>query len=452
MKRRQFVHAATALTAGSIISPLLSCSPEEKKMNEIAIKNWAGNLTYATGEIGYPLTTEEIQQLVKGQKKLRALGTKHCFNQIADSKNYLLSQQKRQQLIKLNKDKNQVTVEAGTRYGDFCKLIEEEGYALRNLASLPHISVAGAAATATHGSGVGNGGLATEVSGYKIIKANGDLVEISKETDPEVFNGLAVHLGCLGVITEVTLDLVPSYEVEQRVYRNLPMAALETHFEEVMSAGYSVSLFTDWQNENVNQVWIKSRVDADSIMKDPEFFGAKLADRDMHPIDTESSENCTDQMGLPGPWYDRLPHFKMDFMPSKGEELQAEFHVPFEKAFMAMKQIEKIKDDVFPHLFISEIRSIDADEIWMSPFYRQKSVAIHFTLKPHKEVHTKVLPKIEAALQPFEVRPHWGKLFTIPGKTLQAKYSKLEDFKALVAEYDPDGKFRNEFIEKNLYS
>lgn len=452
MKRRQFVQSASAFTAGSLLSPLISCSSEDKNMNEIAIKNWAGNLTYATGNISYPLKTEEIQQLVKEQKKMRALGTKHCFNQITDSRHYLLSQQKRQQIIQLDKEKNQVTVEAGTRYGDFCKLIEDEGYALRNLASLPHISVAGAAATATHGSGVSNGGLATEISGFKFIKANGDLVEISREKDSETFQGLAVHLGCLGVITEVILDLVPSYQVEQRVYRNLPMEALETHFEEIMSAGYSVSLFTDWQNNNVNQVWIKSRSDADTILTDPEFFGAKLADRDMHPIDTESSENCTDQMGVPGPWYDRLPHFKMDFMPSKGEELQAEFHVPFENAFKAMKQIEQIKDDVFPHLFISEIRSIAGDNIWMSPFYQQKSVALHFTLKPHKEVHTHVLPKIEAALQPFGVRPHWGKLFTMPGKTLQAKYSKLDDFKALVAEFDPEGKFRNEFIEKNLYS
>jgi xylitol oxidase len=79
-------------------------------------------------------------------------------------------------------------------------------------------------------------------------------------------------------------------------------------------------------------------------------------------------------------------------------------------------------------------------------------VAIHFTLKQHKEVYTQLLPKIEAALQPFNVKPHWGKLFTMAPKTLQAKYPRLNDFKALAAEFDPQGKFRNEFIEKNLYS
>ncbi|MGR3812201.1 D-arabinono-1,4-lactone oxidase [Jiulongibacter sp. NS-SX5] len=452
MKRRTFVQSTAAFAASASLGSLWSCAGETETQSTLKVKNWAGNLTYSTGNVSHPESIAELQQLIREQEKLRALGTQHCFNTIADSKHALLSQLKRQKTISIDKEKIQVQIEAGTRYGDFCKAITEEGFALKNLASLPHISAAGAAATSTHGSGVNNGSLATEIAAYEIIKADGDIVKISKETDPETFNALAVHLGCFGVISTVTLDLVPAYEVEQRVYRNLPMDALETHFDEIMGAGYSVSLFTDWQNQNINQVWIKSRTDEAAIMQDPEFFGAKLAEKNMHPIDTESSENCTDQMGVAGPWYDRLPHFKMDFMPSKGDELQAEFFVPYEDAYKAIRVLERMHADIAPHLFITEIRSIAEDSIWMSPFNGQKSIAIHFTLKPHKEVQTTLLPKIEAALQPFNVKPHWGKLFTMAPKTLQSKYNRLNDFKALVAEYDPKGKFRNEFIDKNLYS
>lgn len=446
------MQTTAALSAGAVLSSVIGCSSEEKTENAIKVKNWAGNLTYSTGDLSYPTDVTEIQQLVKDHDKLRGLGTQHCFNTIADSKYHLLSQMKRQKLIQIDQENSQAIIEAGTRYGDFSKIIDEAGFALRNLASLPHISVVGAAATSTHGSGVGNGSLATEVAAFELIKANGDLVILDRNQDPDLFNAIAVHLGCLGIISKVTLDLVPGYQVEQRVYRNMPMDAQETHFEEIMSAGYSVSLFTDWQNRNINQVWIKSRTDEEKIMKDPEFFGAQLADRDMHPIDSESAENCTPQMGVAGPWYERLPHFKMDFMPSKGDELQAEFFVPFEDAWKAISTVEKLHADIAPHLFITEIRSIAEDNIWMSPFNGQKSIAIHFTLKPHKEVYTQLLPKIEAALQPFNVKPHWGKLFTMAPKTLQSKYSRLADFKEIVAEFDPEGKFRNEFIQKNLYS
>ncbi len=453
MKRRKFVKTSAALSAGTILSPLLSCSTAENETSEdMNIRNWAGNITYSTGNLSQPATLDDIRERVRSEAHLRGLGTRHCFNTIADSSYHLLSQEKRQALIEINPAKARVLVEAGARYGDFCRLIDKEGFALKNLASLPHISAAGASGTSTHGSGVNNGSLATEIAGFELVKANGEVVQISREKDPEILRGMAVHLGCFGIISRVSLDLVPAYEVEQRVYRNLPMAALETHFEEIMSAGYSVSLFTDWQNKNINQIWIKSLTDEQGIVKDPEFFGARLADRDMHPIDTEPAENCTPQMGLAGPWYERLPHFKMDFMPSKGDELQAEFFIPFEHAWKAISTLEKMHTDIAPHLFITEIRSIAADDIWMSPFYRQKSVAIHFTLKQHKEVYSQLLPKIEAALQPFHVKPHWGKLFTMPPKTLQSRYSKLNDFKELVAGFDPQGKFRNEFIEKNLYS
>ncbi len=182
-----------------------------------------------------------------------------------------------------------------------------------------------------------------------------------------------------------------------------------------------------------------------------EFYGTKKATRNLHPIKELSAENCTEQMGMPGPWYYRLPHFKMGFTPSAGKELQAEYFVPWHNAVEAIVAVERLKDQVAPHLLITEIRAIAADELWMSPCYKQPSVTIHFTLKPGWPAMSKLLPIIERELAPFHPKSHWGKLFTMPAQQLHAKYTKLPSSLALSGKFDPQGKFRNEFLNRNLF-
>lgn len=450
MKKRTFLKLSSALVTATALAPFLSCAPD-KKETAMTIKNWAGNLTYSTTNLFEPNSPEEVQEAIRQCNKVRALGTRHCFNRIADSEENLISTQNLNQVFSIDPVSRTVTVGAGVRYGEFCKQIDDAGFAIHNLASLPHISVAGACATATHGSGVANGNLATAVSALEFVTANGEVVALSRENDPD-FDGAVVSLGALGIITRMTLDLVPSFQVRQDVYLNLPMIQLENHFDEIMSSGYSVSLFTDWQTETVNQIWIKRMVkDGEVITAAPTFFGATLADRNVHPIIELSAENCTEQMGVPGPWYERLPHFKMNFTPSSGEELQAEFFIPRKDAVAAIKAVTTLRDEIKPVLMITEIRTIDADNFWMSPCYHQPSVAIHFTLKQDMEGVSTLLPKIEEVLSPFGVKPHWGKLFTISPATLRSRYEKMGDFEQLISRYDPEGKFRNEFLNANVF-
>jgi len=271
--------------------------------------------------------------------------------------------------------------------------------------------------------------------------------------DVDLFYGAVVGLGALGLVTKVTLDLQPTFKMQQVVYRNLPMAELEKNFMAIMSSGYSVSLFTDWRNRNINEVWIKSRIEEGSapIEAAPEFYGAKLATQNMHPVEDQSAENCTEQMGVPGPWYERMPHFKMGFTPSTGKELQAEYFVPIEQAYEAIMAMETLHEKITPHLFISEIRAVDADALWMSPCYKKGCVAIHTTWKQEWETVIGLLPQVEEKLAPFNPKPHWAKLFTIPPVELQSKYERLNDFKQLLKQHDPTGKFRNEFIDINLF-
>jgi len=393
---------------------------------------------------------EELQQLVKKLDKQKALGSRHCFNDIADSPKNQISTRQLNKVMSVDTDKGTVTIQSGVRYGDFAAELDSKGYALHNLASLPHITVAGACSTATHGSGVALGNLATHVVAMEIVNPQGEIVKIDR-THPE-FLGSIVGLGALGIITTVTLELEKTFQVRQDVFQELPLASLEKHFDEIMLSGYSVSLFTNWLDQKISQVWIKRRTDKTITELANDFFGAKAATRNLHPIVTMSAENCTDQMGVPGPWYNRLPHFKMGFVPSGGKELQSEFFVPHGNAVDAILALEKKKDLINPQLFISEIRTIAADELWMSPCYHQDSVAIHFTWKQNPDEVSKLIPMIENELAPYKMKPHWGKLFSVNPALLHERYEKYPDFLALTRKYDPDGKFRNHYLDLNIYS
>lgn len=444
MDKRTFLKTSSILLTGSMLSNLMSCKKADPRTN------WAGNLTYSTDNLHIPKNVGELQEAIKKCKKVRALGTKHCFNTIADSKENQISTEAFNKIIGLDKEKNTVTVEAGIKYGEMCKYLDDNGFALHNLASLPHISVAGACATSTHGSGIKNGSLATAVSAIELVNGKGEVVSLSREKDGDEFGAAVVNLGALGIATKITLDVQPTFKMKQVVYQNLPMSALEKNFEAIMSGGYSVSLFTDWRNKNVSEVWVKSKAE-DMKEVAPEFYGAKLATKNLHPIEALDPVNCTDQMGVDGPWYERMPHFKMGFTPSSGKELQSEYFVAFEHAYEGFMAIEKLNEKVAPHLFITEVRAIAADELPMSPFYKKTCVAFHFTWKQEVEAVMALLPEIEEALAPFAPRPHWGKIFTLKPAVLQSRIEKLADFKKIMEKHDPEGKFRNEFIETNLF-
>lgn len=425
--------------------------------------NWSGNYTYTADKLHYPETVEQVQELVRCSSKLKALGSRHSFNGIADSSGYLISLERLDRVLIFDGERRTLTIDGGVKYGQICQQLHREGYALHNLASLPHISVAGACATATHGSGDRNGNLATVVSAMELVTADGTVVTLSRDQKGEQgeqniqFAGAVVGLGGLGVVTKLTLDIVPAFDMRQDVYENLPMAQLEERFDSIVSSADSVSLLTDWQDERVNQVWLKRRV-SDRVAVDhavleleSELFGATPAPTHRHPIAGLSAEACTEQMGIPGPWYERLPHFRMGFTPSSGEELQTEYLVPRRYAIPALRAIHDLRDHLSPLLQISEVRTIAADNLWMSPCYQQACIGIHFTWAKNWEAVRRLLPLIEEQLTPFDARPHWGKLFTMPPAQVQSLYPKLRDFQGLLRSYDPQGKFRNAFLDTYIF-
>jgi alditol oxidase len=408
------------------------------------MQNWAGNITYSTKRVLRPRSRAEAREVVANAEALRPLGTGHSFTRVGDSTGALLSTQHLDRVVDVGD--GIVTVEAGVRYGVVCAALAEHGLALPNLASLPHISVGGAIATGTHGSGVQNRSLSAGVAALELVCADGSVRQLGRgDAD---FDGAVVSLGALGLVTQVSLDVVPAFELRQYVFEELPWPGAAADLEAVLAGGYSVSLLTTWAEPSIGQVWVKTRERLDAQAS---YFGATPATRPRHPVPGAPWENCTQQLGVAGPSHERLPHFRLGFTPSSGAELQSEYAVPREYGVEALRALRRLADLVAPVLIVSEIRAVRGDDLWLSPFHQRDSVAFHFTWEPRTNDVLSVLPHVEAALAPFGMRPHWGKLFAASPEQLAAVYPKLPDFQRLVRSLDGRGKFQNDFVARSIF-
>jgi alditol oxidase len=445
--------------------------------------NWAGNVVFGAKDFRAPSSVAELQEIVRGSDKVRALGSGHSFNRVADTTGVLVATSSLPPVIEILPGGSTVKVAGGVRYGELAQRLYRAGFALRNLGSLPHISVAGACATGTHGSGDANQSLAASVIALEMVTADGELTRL--ERGGAGFAGAVAALGGLGIVTAMELEIIPAFEVRQFVYEDIPAAAVVAHFEQIFSSAYSVSVFTDWRGGSGNRVWQKQRADvpgpaepgaAEPGAAEPgaassgsggpatggpgaavpgaagggqtSWLGGRLADGPRHPVPGMAGETTTEQLGVPGPWHERLPHFRLAFTPSSGEELQSEYLVPRQFGVAAIEALGRIGDRIAPVLQIGEIRTIAADDLWMSMAFERDAVGLHFTWIPDATAVRPVMSSIEGALAPFAARPHWGKVFGTPPGTLRGLYPRWEDFAALLRRYDPAGKFRSEFTDR----
>ena len=408
--------------------------------------NWAGNYTYGAREIHAPTTLERLQEIVSTRPRVRVLGSRHSFTDIADSEE-LVTLDRMDSDIVVDRERMTVTAGGAARYGELIDRLGREGLALANLASLPHIGIAGAVSTATHGSGDRNGNLATAVRGLEIVTSDGRVLRASRG-DPE-FDGVVVGLGAVGAIVRITLDAEPAYEVRQRVFEGLRWTELFEHFDAIFASGYSVSAFSRW-GETVDHVWVKTRVGSGPEGVTAELFGAAAATEDKHPIIGLDPVHATRQLGIAGPWSERLPHFRLGFTPSSGAELQSEYLVARHHAVNAIEAVLRLGPTVGPLTQVSEIRTVAADALWMSPQCGQDTVGIHFTWKPRQREVEGALVEVERALAPFQARPHWGKVFLMGAESIGGLYERRGDFAALLERMDPRGAFRNQWLENRV--
>ena len=415
--------------------------------SSVAGRNWAGNYEFTARELRVPGSVDELQNLVRASPRIRAVGTRHSFNDLADSAGTLVSLVDLDPEVRLDTARMTVSVAAGTRYGVLAAWLNGQGFALHNMGSLPHISIAGAIATGTHGSGNALGTLASAVSGLQLVTGGGELLEVDR-AHPE-FDGMVVSLGALGIVTRVTLDIQPTFDVRQDVYAALPWDVALAEFEALTSSAYSVSLFTDWRGETLQSAWFKTRLAAgDSGSMPSTMFGALAATTETSLAEGEN--NTTVQGGIPGPWSERLPHFRLDSTPSNGDEIQTEYFVDRRQASAALAAVRALREQIAPHLLISELRTVAADELWLSPANGRPSLAIHFTWKNEPDAVARLAPQIQAALAPFNARPHWGKSNTMIAADVAPLYPRLPEFTALAERLDPAHQFRNAYLERVL--
>jgi len=408
------------------------------------LTNWSGNHPYAAPRVHRPSSVEELAEVVAAADRVHALGSRHSFTDVADTPGDLVRTDGLPEEVTVDADRRRVRVSGGTTYGRLAALLHHEGWALATMASLPHISVAGAVATGTHGSGDRTGSLAAAVAGLEYVDATG-AVRLVERGDPD-FDGQVVALGALGVTTHVTLDVEPTYDVRQDLFVDLPWDVALAHLDALTGTGSSVSLFTDWASGRIAQVWVKSR----GTEPPAELYGAAAAGATLHMLAGADPAAVTEQGGVPGPWHERLPHFRMAFTPSRGEELQSEYLVPRARAADAVSALLGLAASFAPLLQVAEVRTVAADPLWLSPAHGTDVVALHFTWVRDVPAVYAVLPAIEAALLPLGARPHWGKCFVAPAADLRALYPRFDDFRALATRLDPTGTFRNPFLARHL--
>ena len=404
--------------------------------------NWAGSHTYAAPSFVEPTTIDELRDVVASSEKVRALGSRHSFNDLADTPGTLIGTSRLPHSVEVI-DEDTIAVAPWMKYGEIATALKPLGLALHNLASLPHISVAGAIATGTHGSGDRNSNLAGAVAGLTFITADGSVREL--QPVDEEFDGAVVSLGALGVLTSVLLDVEPAFEVRQDLWEGLSWDALLANLDTVTSAAYSVSVFTNWVNPST--VWLKQVVPG---RVRGELFDAIRQKVDLHPLPEIDASPTTQQGGVPGLWSDRLPHFRMEFTPSNGEEIQTEYLVPRVNAVAALEALRGLASRIEPLLLITELRTMRADSLWLSGAYDTDTLNIHFTWKRMPAEVAAILPDLERLLLPLGARPHWGKWFAASSDALRPLYPRFDDFRALAQEWDPTGKFRNGYLARTL--
>lgn len=431
-------------------------------------RTWSGTVDLGTTVLR-PRTLAEAREAVTAHRRVRPVGSRHTFNRLSVAPGALLDLGAlAAEEPQLDADARTVRVPAALGYGRLGAWLDERGWALPSLASIPDLAVAGAVATATHGSGIARQALSAQVSGLELVMADGGDRELTRAGNGDLLDGAVVSLGALGAVHHLTLDVVPRFDVRQTAYGPLPLAAVADRFDEVVSAGETVACFTTLDpgpagGPVVEQVWVGDRVPA----RDPaaerfgleravpaapaDVLGAPPLVGDRHPVPGEDPAVCAPQGGAIGPWHEMLPHFRAGATPSSGgREIQSEYLVPRPQTRRALVELARIAPRIAPLVQVVELRTVAPDLAWMSPFYRSAATGIHITWTRDVAAVDAALPLLEEAFGALGGRPHWGKAQRADPARVRGLYPRREDFVDLVRDWDPQGRFSTPFVEDVL--
>lgn len=429
--------------------------------------NWSGTVAWDDCEVLEPTTIGELQSIIAYSPKVRVIGSAHSFTPLVRSsgrvKPTLLSLRHIPRTWSLDEKKKTVTVDAATTYSELCHALDKTGFALPNTSSLSHFQIAGAIATATHGSsGSRNGrltrsGLADTVVGLEIVGPDGTIRNVNKG-HPQ-FSSSVVSLGMVGVVTRVTLSLVDDYDVIQRVYGKWPPTPTGTLSAFLSSLPKTIAQFDSFS------AFVKWNVDD---------FGL-LIGRKQVPRGATDSASTTDPRLITGPiqgflgqgdfattgvgrWCDKMFLWKNNGSPFVSQpELQIAHFVPFRDVERALHATRKVVSTWGDEVLYCELRAVRGDEHLLSPYSADAPKPDSFSISHSLDARLGVekvrqrASELESVLRPYQVRPHWGKLTAMTASDLKEAYGlKLKRFQEVQQQVDPNRKFTNDYLEHLL--
>ena len=427
-------------------------------------QNWARTERVRPTTVEYPSTIEAVRRSVRSAaargRPIKAVGTGHSFTGIAVAPGTLLEMTELSRLVSVDRDRQRARLLAGTRLHRIPALLAPYGLAMANLGDIDRQSISGAISTGTHGTGSRFGGIATQVVAATLVTAGGELLTVSEDENADLLPAVALGLGALGILVDVTIQCVPAFVLEA-VERPEP---LDSVVDDVVSRADAVDHFEFYWFPHTDTALTKTntRLPAGSPTK-PLSAASRLVD-DVLVGNVVHQSVCSAGRAAPGlvpginrlsakVWGDRTfsDASHRVFATSRGVRFrEMEYAVPLDRLASAFRGVQRVIDEHGWRIeFPIEVRTAAADDLWLSTATGRPSgyLAVH---RYWKTDHTEYFAAVEEVMLAHEGRPHWGKLHTLDASALRARYPRFDDFTALRDRLDPDRAFRNPYLGRVL--
>lgn len=413
-------------------------------------RNWSGSQVCYPKTRSAPADLAQLQNLLKDSTgTIRPVGSGHSFMPLVPTDDTIVSLSRLTGLISVDQKQQQARVWAGTRLGDIGQPLADNGQALLNMPDIDEQSLAGAIATATHGTGAQLACMSNYVEALQLVLANGEVMECSRTQNQAVFNAAQVNIGALGIISQVTLQNQARYKLKretswlpiEEILQNAESLADNNRNFEFYFIPFTGMGFIDVQNITDEPVTVVEKLDQNDGAED-----LKTA-RDILSWSPKLRElvlgtymkTLPKEVNVANSWQNYASERNVRFN-------EMEYHLPRENMVKAFNEIRNIVETQFPEVFFPfEVRFIKSDDIWLSPFNGREtcSIAVH---RYHQEDYKDMFAAIEPVMQKYNGRPHWGKLNTMNSAQFSEHYAHWQDFKDIRQQLDPNGQFLNLYL------
>lgn len=419
-------------------------------------RNWAGNVQFTAQSFIQPENETEIAAALLKSEQLRVVGTGHSWSTICTTNQNLLNLDRYNKVLQVDKEKLQVTVQPGIKLWQLNEYIDKQGLALKNLGSIARQSLAGAISTATHGTGIGFQILASQIEKFKLIKPDGDILEIHSEKDKDLFNLSIVNLGALGVISEMTINVVPAYQLHDRTY----VAPLQEVIDNLDELVEETDHFKLWWFPHVDQAVVYRYTRTQQAANDSrlrqwlmdEFLSVNVYRLLLKAGNINRDWRRNINRTLVKKFIQPLNRIEKSYKVFN--VLEPPIHREVEWAFDISVAKELLREytsfiNASKHRinFIQEIRFTKADEYALSPCYGRNTMWLG-AYNADNFGWEELMSDFESLAIKYKGRPHWGKEFNVSATYLQQQYPNFKKFTTLREQFDPTGKLLNDFTKR----